>query len=94
MPLYEYYCEACDRVFESLRPLTDSGKPAVCPGCGGEAERIMPTTFAPMSFKQGWPQRVPFHHHPVRADEPKKAIAPVNPKRLKTARRGRVPKGD
>lgn len=93
MPLYEYYCEACDKVFEILRALRDSEKSAVCPDCGGEAERIMPTTFASMSFKQGWAQRVPFHHHPVRADEPKKPIAPVRPRRGKTGRRGRGPKG-
>ncbi len=86
MPLYEYYCESCDKVFERLRAISDSEKPAACPDCAGEAERIMPTTFAPMSFRQGWAQRVPFHHHPVRADEPKKPIALVRPKARKPVR--------
>lgn len=80
MPLYEYHCRNCDEVFEAIRPLRDSDKPSSCPRCNGEAERIMPTTFASMSFKQGWAQRVPFHHRPVRADEPKRPIAPVRPK--------------
>lgn len=77
MPLYEYYCRNCNKVFEVLRSLRDSDKPSPCPQCHGEAGRIMPTTFAPMSFKQGWAQRVPFHHRPVRADQPKPPIAPI-----------------
>lgn len=80
MPLYEYYCENCDNVFESLRSIADSEKRAQCPKCGGMADRIMPTTFASRSFKGGWARRVPFHHHPVRADAPKKTIARVKAK--------------
>jgi hypothetical protein len=40
----------------------------------------MPTTFASMSRKEGWRQRVPFHHKPVRAGAPAKTIARVKPK--------------
>jgi putative FmdB family regulatory protein len=79
MPVYEYYCEQCESVFEALRPLRESDRPAACPSCGREAERIMPTAFATMAVKEGWAQRVPFHHRPVRAGEPKKPIAPVKP---------------
>ncbi len=84
MPLYEYYCQSCDKVFEALRPLRRSGEPAPCPECGRDAERIMPTTFASMSFNQGYAQRVPFHHLPVRslAEKPK-TIAPVKSKARK-----------
>ncbi len=64
MPLYEYYCENCNEVFEALRPVSASEEPAQCPKCGADAERIMPTTFASMSRKEGWAQRVPYHHHP------------------------------
>jgi len=31
MPLYEYYCRACNAKFELLRPMTRSDEPAVCP---------------------------------------------------------------
>ncbi len=79
MPLYEYYCEKCDDVFETLRTFRDSDLPTRCPKCCAESGRIMPTTFASMSFKGGWKQRVPFHHRPVRAEEPKRTIAPVRP---------------
>ncbi|TMG02779.1 MAG: zinc ribbon domain-containing protein [Chloroflexi bacterium] len=82
MPLYEYYCEACDKVFEALRSVAQSEEPALCPRCGAEADRIMPTTFASMSRKEGWRQRVPFHHKPVRAGAPAKTIARVKPKEM------------
>jgi putative FmdB family regulatory protein len=80
MPLYEYYCENCDSVFEALRSVRDSESPSPCPTCQGDADRIMPTTFASMSRRDGWAQRVPFHHKPVRAGDPAKTIARVKPK--------------
>jgi putative FmdB family regulatory protein len=48
MPLYEYYCEKCDNVFEALGSIAVSEQPAKCPKCGRQAFRIMPTTFASM----------------------------------------------
>ena len=80
MPLYEYYCEKCTEVFEALRSVSASEEPAICPKCGRDAERIMPTTFASMSRRDGYAQRVPYHHRPVRADAPAKTVAPVKPK--------------
>ena len=80
MPLYEYYCESCDEVFEALRSVSASEEPAPCPRCGGQADRIMPTTFASMSFRQGYAQRVPYHHRPVRRGAPARTIAPVKPR--------------
>ena len=80
MPLYEYYCENCDSVFEALRFARDSEAPAPCPTCLGDADRIMPTTFASMSRRDGWAQRVPYHHKPVRTGAPARTIARVKPK--------------
>ncbi len=75
MPVYEYYCERCDKRFEALRPMREAGEPVPCPTCGREGRRIMPTSFAAMSWRQGYPQRVPFHHRPVRQRTPKKGAA-------------------
>ena len=92
MPIYEYYCESCDKVFESLRPVRLSEEPAPCPQCSRDAGRIMPTTFASMSFRGGWAQRVPYHHRPIRAAEEKpRTIAPVKPK--KSAKRSQKTEG-
>ena len=40
MPLYEYRCGACSRVFEAYTRLSDKGKKAACPACGGASEKI------------------------------------------------------
>ena len=40
MPLYEFRCSACDRVFEELRRAGDEGQ-ALCPDCGRPAPRII-----------------------------------------------------
>ena len=80
MPLYEYYCEACDNVFEALRSVRESEASTPCPECLGDAERIMPTTFASMSRNQGYAQRVPYYHKPVRAGASARTIARVKPK--------------
>lgn len=80
MPLYEYYCEKCDRVIESLRQIKDADQPVACDNCGQMADRILPTTFASRAFRGGWSRRVPFHHHPVRTDVKNKTIARVKPK--------------
>ena len=80
MPLYEYYCDSCEKVFEALRSVQASDQPAKCPACGADADRIMPTSFASMVRKDGWKQRAPFHHSSVRTEQPKKAIARVKPK--------------
>ena len=81
MPLYEYHCEKCDKMFEALRPLRESDASTPCPDCGGDADRILPTSFSAMSWAKGYPQRVPFHQRPVRNVEPKKStVARVKPK--------------
>ncbi|HEY5640310.1 MAG TPA: zinc ribbon domain-containing protein [Dehalococcoidia bacterium] len=94
MPLYEYYCEKCDRVFESLQAISKSDQPVACPKCGRASDRIMPTTFATMARRQGLKERVPFHHHDIRKDAKKPPIARVKPKSArKRSAGGRAKKG-
>lgn len=59
MPLYEYYCERCDGVFEALRPMREAADPVPCPVCDHDGERIMPTTFMAFTFREGYPRRIP-----------------------------------
>ncbi|MCH7811417.1 MAG: zinc ribbon domain-containing protein [Chloroflexi bacterium] len=59
MPLYEYYCTDCDGIFEALRPMRESADPVPCPICEEDGERIMPTTFAAFTFREGYPRRLP-----------------------------------
>lgn len=59
MPLYEYYCEPCNGIFEELRPMRESSEPVPCPQCYKDSPRIMPTSFAAFTFREGYPRRIP-----------------------------------
>jgi len=59
MPVYEYYCQHCDGIFEELRPMREASEPVPCPQCFKDAGRIMPTSFAAFTFREGYPRRIP-----------------------------------
>ncbi|MFN0095643.1 MAG: FmdB family zinc ribbon protein [Dehalococcoidia bacterium] len=66
MPLYEYFCEPCNGIFEELRPMREATDPVPCPECYKDAKRIMPTSFSAFVFRDGYPRRIPddgkFYH--------------------------------
>ncbi|MCH7484226.1 MAG: zinc ribbon domain-containing protein [Chloroflexi bacterium] len=94
MPVYEYYCEKCDKVFDSLQAISRSDQPVDCPKCDRSSDRIMPTTFATMSRRKGLRERVPYHHHDVRDGAKKPPIARVKPKSArKRSASGKTKKG-
>lgn len=39
MPLYEYKCVSCSRVFEAYKRTSDEASEERCPACGGKAAR-------------------------------------------------------
>ncbi len=59
VPLYEYYCETCDGIFEALRPIREASDPVPCPVCDRDGRRIMPTSFNAFTFRDGYPRRIP-----------------------------------
>ena len=59
MPLYEYYCQVCEGIFEALRPMRESADPVPCPVCDEDGERIMPTEFTAFTFREGYPRKLP-----------------------------------
>ena len=59
MPLYEYYCQNCNGVFEVLRSMRESSEPSPCPLCDHDSQRIMPTSFAAFTFRDGMARRIP-----------------------------------
>lgn len=59
MPLYEYFCEPCNGIFEELRPMREATDPVPCPECYKDARRIMPTSFTAFTFREGYPRRIP-----------------------------------
>ena len=66
MPLYEYFCQSCNGIFEELRPMREATEPVPCPQCYKDAPRIMPTSFSAFTFRDGYPRRIPddgkFYH--------------------------------
>lgn len=40
MPVYEYECGACNRVYELQQKVTDAPM-AACPNCGGKVEKLI-----------------------------------------------------
>ena len=59
MPIYEYYCDPCDGIYEALRPMREAAEPVPCPECDRDGRRIMPTTFTAFTFREGYPRKLP-----------------------------------
>ncbi|MBS3079063.1 zinc ribbon domain-containing protein [Candidatus Pacearchaeota archaeon] len=47
MPIYEYRCNQCDRLYDQLEPSTAS-KTQSCIDCGGLAERVLSVPAKPL----------------------------------------------
>jgi putative FmdB family regulatory protein len=41
MPIYEYLCPKCRMEFEIRRSFSEADKPAVCPKCNSEAQKLI-----------------------------------------------------
>lgn len=48
MPFYEYKCESCNNVVETMRPFADMNKPMPCTECGGMC-KITPSIPSPFT---------------------------------------------
>ncbi len=59
MPVYEYYCEPCNGVFELLRPARESSKAQPCPECDDDAKRIISKEWSAFIYREGSPRRLP-----------------------------------
>lgn len=59
MPVYEYFCKPCDGVFETIRPVREASASAPCPVCAKKGERMMPSSFAAFTMREGYPRAIP-----------------------------------
>ncbi|MBM4411019.1 MAG: zinc ribbon domain-containing protein [Chloroflexi bacterium] len=59
MPLYEYYCEPCNGVFELIRPVRQATQPQPCPECDEDAKRMLSKEWAAFIYRDGIPRRLP-----------------------------------
>jgi putative FmdB family regulatory protein len=46
MPLYEYQCRSCGKIFELLRRIKDADSDLECPGCHSQQVERQFSTFA------------------------------------------------
>ena len=58
MPLYEYYCQSCDGIYEAIRPMREASLPVPCPQCNRDGQRVM-SSFTAFTFRDGYPRRIP-----------------------------------
>ncbi len=58
MPVYEYYCEPCNGIYEAIRQMREASDPVPCPECSRDGARIM-STFSAFTMRDGYPRRIP-----------------------------------
>jgi putative FmdB family regulatory protein len=58
MPLYEYFCPSCQRVFETLRPAKEADAPVSCPSCQQDSSQRILSLFANSVKTDGVPSPV------------------------------------
>jgi len=63
MPIYEYYCSACGREFELMRPYGKAGDPAFCPICGTKGEKLVSACASKVDFYIRPPAKPAFRQH-------------------------------
>ncbi|GEM_PF-209886 len=60
MAIYEYVCMGCGNEFELMRPMSESGKPAACPGCKRPAQKRVSSFGSKTGFYVKVPEKAPF----------------------------------
>jgi putative FmdB family regulatory protein len=50
MPLYEYRCTKCGVDFKLMRRMSEANEPALCPKCGGKAEKLLSVFGSKVGF--------------------------------------------
>ncbi len=53
MPVYEYYCLDCRKVFEALRPMSQANEPIRCRACESAKTRRSLSLFAAQTASDG-----------------------------------------
>lgn len=60
MALYEYYCPKCKKVFQMQRSMSEYDRPAQCPGCGTDSERLLSSFASKIGYNLQVPAKEPF----------------------------------
>ncbi len=57
MPIYEFRCTKCSKIFEAKRSFNESSAPATCPACGGPAEKLVSVFASTAGFGVKVPEK-------------------------------------
>ena len=69
MPIYEYYCRNCEKIFELMRPITEANDTARCPDCGAECEKLVSAFASKADFYIRPPRKEAFRKLPVKEEK-------------------------
>ena len=64
MPIYEYYCSKCKKEFELMRPMSQVGKPVLCPKCGKKSQKLVSASASKTGSYVQPPARSAFRQKP------------------------------
>ncbi len=53
MPIYEFKCKSCEKVFDELVPMNTEGDSLKCPKCGSVGARRLVSAFAAHGLENG-----------------------------------------
>ena len=67
MPIYEYLCPRCKAEFDLMRPMSEADRPAACPKCGSEGQKLV-SGFASKTGSHMQSPAKPFRGAPGRTD--------------------------
>ena len=62
MPIYEYRCRKCDKVFEKIQKMNEGGALLKCPYCGGQKPDRILSSFSCNRDAETSPPRAPARH--------------------------------
>jgi putative FmdB family regulatory protein len=46
MPIYEYLCRKCGKIFEKIQKINEGGEHLTCPSCGGKKPEKVLSSFS------------------------------------------------
>jgi len=65
MPIYQYYCNKCEKEFELKRLMADIDKPAPCPKCKQKGTRLVTAFSSMVGLHLKTPAKAVFRKAPI-----------------------------
>ncbi len=73
MPIYEFFCPKCGKVFELRRLFSQADEPGMCPTCGSKGERLLSPFASKVDFYVRPSNKGAFRQLPAKDAKPRKS---------------------